>query len=144
MAKTNKQYVGLWRDVSRFRPPGDEAVLPELVEIAEVDPLVKRMAKIDRDFDSLVEHQQDGWNLHGEKPKRTPSQLAFIIYEELRESNRNLGSEFDEPFKQLLTKSARSARAVEDALQRRRFETATAHLKSLKQTCRNCHKRYRD
>ena len=96
-AKASKHYESLWRAVAGYTPP-PQAILPELVEVAEVGLLVHAMVRIDRAFDGLKACQRLNWRVPSDQPDLLAYQQALIFKEGFRESVRNL-KDHDDRFK---------------------------------------------
>lgn len=143
-AGTGQNYPGLWRDVAAYSPPPDDAVLPELVEIAEVESFAAAMAKIDRNFDNLKLCQQAGWSVPDDHPDLVAQQEALILKEGLRETARNLVEDSDARFKTWLSESEALAEQVEIALRQKDPARATMQMKLLEDSCKRCHGKYRN
>ena len=144
LAGTGKNYPGLWRDVASYTPPAKDAALPELAETAEVESLAAAMAKIDRNFDNLKLCQEAGWSVPMDHPDLVVRQEATIVREGLRETMRNLVADRPEEFKVWLEESAKISEALEEALQSNKHTAATACMKRLEQSCKQCHAKYRN
>jgi protein tyrosine phosphatase (PTP) superfamily phosphohydrolase (DUF442 family) len=143
-AGTGKNYPGLWRDVAAYAPPAQDAELPTLMEVAEVESFAAAMAKIDRNFDNLMLCQQADWSVPRDHPDLVPRQEALILKEGLRESLRNLVADRPQEFRQWLEESSDLAETLEDALQRNDVPQASRRLEQLEQSCKRCHARYRN
>ena len=143
-AGTGQNYPGLWRDVAHYTPPPADAVLPELVETAEVESFAAAMAKIDRNFDNLKLCQQAGWSVPADHPDLVAQQEALILKEGLRESARNLVEDRDARFKTWLTESEALAEQVEMALRHKDPARASVQMKLLEDSCKRCHGKYRN
>jgi len=148
-AGVGKSYAGLWRDVERYRPPGDDANFPELREIAEVGSLAAAMAKIDRAYDHLMLFRDaDTMAVDPLPPVGHPdlvaTQEALLLKEGLRESARNLSGDYDERFKEWMLAAETSAGLLEQALKDRDAVGAGRHFQAVMESCKACHERYRN
>jgi hypothetical protein len=144
LAGTGKNYPGLWRDVAGYAPPSQDAALPELAEVAEVESFAAAMAKIDRNFDNLKLCQDAGWSVPKDHPDLVPRQEALILKEGLRESLRNLVTNRPAEFRAWLGQAAAASELLEQALQRNDIQSASELLIQLEQSCKQCHAKYRN
>jgi protein tyrosine phosphatase (PTP) superfamily phosphohydrolase (DUF442 family) len=150
LAGTGQQYAGLWRDVRNYAPPSADALLPELVEVAEVDSFPSAMAKLDRHFDNLKLCRQAGWKTPGEHPDLVPALEALLVLEGLRESGRLVGADRDDRFKAWLVETTALAETLERTLRGEAADAAKAAkaaeqpFQKLNDSCKQCHGRYRD
>jgi protein tyrosine phosphatase (PTP) superfamily phosphohydrolase (DUF442 family) len=148
-AGVGKAYAGLWRDVANYQPPGDDAALPELREIAEVGSLTAAMAKIDRAYDHLMLFRgANGMVVDGTAPEGHPdlvaAQEALLLKEGLRESARHLSGKFDEQFREWMLAAETNAGQLEQALKDQDAVGADRHFKTVMESCKACHDRYRN
>jgi protein tyrosine phosphatase (PTP) superfamily phosphohydrolase (DUF442 family) len=143
LAGTGKEYAGLWRDVAAYRLPAENAELPVLVEVAQVDSLTAAMAKIDRSFDNLKLCAAAGWKTPPDHPDIAPAQESTILRESLRESIRHLDPAAEEQMRTWLRQAEEQSGALERALLALQTDAAGAALKQLEMSCKQCHARYR-
>ena len=143
-AGTSEKYGGLWRDVQQFQAPPEDAELPELVSLAQVDSLTAAMAQIDRAKDHLVQAQQAVWTTVGDHPDMVAAEEALLLREAFRETRRHVAGDYDERFATLLAESETLAAELESAISRQEFQAADKHLKQLVESCQQCHSVYRD
>ena len=143
-AGTSRDYAGLWRDVAAYVPPPENAKLPELVEVAQVNSLAAAMAAIDRAFDNLKLCRDAGWQTPADHPDLVPSREAVLLKEGFREAGRNLSDDCDERFRAWLSESESVAAALTTALANETAAKAPPLLTKLSESCRQCHARYRD
>lgn len=143
-AGTSPDYPGLWRDVEQYVAPAADATLPDLVEVAEVDSLVAAMAQIDRGFDNLKLIWAAKWTTPADHPDLVPEQEALLVQEGFRESIRNLGGDAHEQLKTWLAEAEAAATKLQQALKSGDLATATAQYQIVEQSCKQCHKAYRD
>ena len=138
------EYAGLWRDVASYKPPPPGAALPELAEVAAVQSLAAAMARIDRSHDRLRLCRDAAWSVPAGHPDVVPAREALQVEEGLREALRNLSADRDESFRRWLAESEAAARAIKDALNAGDREAAGRHFLRLEQSCKQCHRRYRN
>jgi protein tyrosine phosphatase (PTP) superfamily phosphohydrolase (DUF442 family) len=143
-AGTSKEYAGLWRDVENFKPPAAEAKLPELVETAQIGSFAAAMAQVDRSYDNLKLCGDANWSTPPDHPDLAPAQEALLLQEGLHEAGRNLAGEYDEQFKTWLAEAETQAKAVAAALRRQSRVEAAKQFTALEQSCKQCHRKYRD
>ena len=117
-AGTSTEYVGLYDLVCVFAPLSSDVELPELTEQAEVSPLAKMMADIDRLFGAVKEN-----------PTR---ENYLLLHEAFYEwSRQSVTGELDAQFRALMQKAVLASR--DDAM-----------LAELEASCVACHEQYRD
>jgi hypothetical protein len=143
-AGTSKDYMGLWRDVEKYKPPAAGAQLPELVEIAKIESLAAAMAKIDRAYDNLKLCQEAKWSTPKNHPDLVPALQAFLVREGLHESGRNLADGYDDRFKAWLTEAEQAADGLGQAVLDGDLGKADKHFEALMQSCKRCHAEYRN
>jgi protein tyrosine phosphatase (PTP) superfamily phosphohydrolase (DUF442 family) len=147
-AGTSRDYAGLWRDVRQFVPPPLDAPLPPLHEVAPVSSLASLMAQLDRDFDLLKRVRQSDWKTPPDHPDVTATRQALLVEESLREATRLLAQPspptYPPPFAQWLEQSHQAARSLRAALAADRFDEASHVFQQLEQSCKQCHRRFRD
>jgi len=145
-AGTSKNYAGLWRDVEAYQPPAAGEQLPELVEVAEVSSLAAAMAKIDRAFDNLKLCRDAFWQTPADHPDIVPKQEALLVKEGLREVARNLSTDKDDRFKNLLAEAVQRAGALEESFAGANADNVTTdqNFDEMNAACQQCHKAYRN
>jgi protein tyrosine phosphatase (PTP) superfamily phosphohydrolase (DUF442 family) len=143
-AGTSKDYKSLWRDVEAFVPPPAGAQLPELVEVAEVGSFAAAMAQVDRAFDNLKLLRDAKWKALPDQPDLAPAQEALLLQEGLHEAGRNVGDEYDEQFRTWLAEEEKTATELRGFLQAKDGASADKHMRSIEQSCKQCHTSYRD
>lgn len=144
-AGTSRDYAGLWRDVENYVVPPDGTVLPELVEVAEVETLPAAMARIDRTFDNLKLCATQEWKSPAQHPDLVATQKALQLQEAFHEANRLLPKDkYDETFRKWLIESDQMASKLHAALNSNDTARASATLTSLQKSCQQCHAKYRD
>jgi hypothetical protein len=145
LAGTGQEYAGLWRDVQAYVPPPANAVLPELVEVAQVESLASAMAAVGRHWDHLQACREANWRTPDNHPDLVPTQEALLLREMLHEAGRAIpGDKFDERFRQWLDEAETLASEIEaDVKQSRRGEIEN-RTQLLDQACKRCHRTYRD
>ena len=148
-AGTSRDYKGLWRDVEHFAVPSDDIQLPTLVEVAKVESLAAAMARIDRNFDNLKLCAAADWKTPVDHPDLVARQEALQLQESLFESSRRLAeknhaTEYDAPFRTLLTETDTVAQTLYKSLQANNSAAATAAFSTLQKNCKQCHVKYRD
>ena len=144
MAKTSKEYAGLWRDVANYRLPALNVTLPTLVEAAEVESLAKSMAQVDRQWDILKLCKEANWQTPNAHPDRSPARAALLVKEGLHEANRTLQQNHDEQFKKWLADAEATAEQIETDLKAGRHTRLDQQMTKLEQSCKTCHVKYRN
>jgi len=142
-AGTDKDYVGLWRDVRAYNVPAADTTLPTLVEAVEAPSLAVTMAKLSRRFDQLKQFREANWQVPAASSERTPIHEALLVQEILHEATRQETPDFDDRFRTWLKQSEQHALKTYQALQSSPMR-AEAHFIALERSCRQCHKAYRD
>lgn len=143
-AGTGEGYTGLWAAVANFQPPASDAVLPELVAVAEVGSLTAAMAHIDRAKDNLALAKEASWSGVEEHPDLVASQEALILREALHEFARHRTNDDDEVFVNLLAETESIAIELESAIKLHDHKAADEHFVRLLKSCKQCHVKYRD
>lgn len=138
-AGTSKDYAGLWREVKLFQAPSPNLKLPELVESAQVRPLVAAMIQLSLHFAKLQKKQD--WDIKGdEETLRT----LKLLREEFYEVARLHASDYDEIFIKWMKQSEEHVKHLESAYKNRNQKQIDAELKILRSQCKRCHQDYRD
>ena len=143
-AGTSETYTGLWRDVDRFQLPPATTDLPPLVEIAQVSLLTTAMADIDRSFGLLKLCRQADWKTPKSHPDLAPAELALLLKEGFRESQRNLEKGSTAEMASWLQEAEATAAAMETALRENRMDSIEKSYAQLEESCARCHRRFRD
>lgn len=144
-AGTGKGYAGLWRDVERYQVPCDDAVLPALVEVAEIGSFAGAMAQIDRAYDNLRLCRDARWSTPDEHPDLVPAHEALLLKEGLRESARNLPDEFGDEFRTWITEAESIAQNLEDSCNAGEpDDELSKRFQALTKSCNQCHEKYRN
>ncbi len=143
-AGTSKDYAGLWQAVETYRVPGNHAVLPDLVETAEIASFAAAMAQVDRAFANLKRCRDAEWTAPSIHPDLIPHQQAKLLKEGLRESRRNLTGVRDSQFSRWLEEAEWAAQNVETALTHTDLPLAEEQFQVLSQSCTRCHEQYRN
>ena len=143
-AGTSRDYMGLWRDVEKYKLPAADVDLPELVEIAKIESLAAAMAKIDRAYDNLKLCQEAKWSSPRNHPDLVPALQAFLVREGLHESGRNLADGYDDQFRAWLTEAENAADELGQAVLGGDIGKADKHFGALMQSCKQCHTEHRN
>ncbi len=143
-AGTSQDYAGLWRDVRHCQPLAAETDWPELVEVAEVDSLAAAMARIDRTYHLLGQCQAAGWQTPSDHPDLVPAKLAILLREGFRESQRHLEDKSGQQLQHWMIESEAFASDLQHAIEESDSAAADGHLVQLKQSCKQCHVRFRN
>jgi hypothetical protein len=153
-AGTSADYAGLYEAVRRFRPPSRaelRAAKVELPERSAVPPVVEAMVEIDERQEKLATAAGAEWRLPatGGQGPRHEAILLGELFRELARTEDTVGR--PEDYRKLLSAAEAAAEALHQALpeaaskldaaaQRR----ADAAWKRLRQSCTECHSRFRD
>jgi protein tyrosine phosphatase (PTP) superfamily phosphohydrolase (DUF442 family) len=144
-AGTSEDYPGLWRDVDNYTPPPSGTKLPELVEIAEVGSFAAAMAQVDRAYDNLKLCRDAKWSVPPDHPDIVAAQESLLLQEGLHEAGRNLANgEYEEQFKTWLKQAESMAIELRGDLKAANVSSATNRLTALENSCKQCHRVYRD
>ncbi len=150
LAGTSKGYSGLWRDVKKFTLPNPNQLLPVLKEISETDSMVDAMVKISHRFDSLGKGLKIGqpnfefsqWKKSKERDSLI--EISLLLAEDFRETDRNLGSDYDSEFRKMLKDSEKQAQEIHKLLKTGKPNLSRNLFLSLKKSCNQCHQSYRN
>jgi protein tyrosine phosphatase (PTP) superfamily phosphohydrolase (DUF442 family)/soluble cytochrome b562 len=130
-AGTGSQYAGLWRDVDGFRPQPDSAILPDLVEIAEISTLASRMVETSLQYEVLVSSMKtNDWKVSDVR----------LLQEALRESHRVCNEEM----RDWMHESVALVGSMESQVERKDLHELRNSMDRLKRQCNQCHDRYRN
>jgi len=143
-AGTSRKYTGLWQAVAKYKPPPDDAELPELAEVAELDSLAAVMAKIDRQFDSLKLCQTAEWKSPPAHPDVSPLQQALLLKESFRELHRLLLQNGDDRFLDWLKESEELMGDLLMGPTATKPSEADRIFRLLGEQCQRCHAAWRD
>lgn len=138
-SNTDPKFVGLFRDVSNFKPtkvPTDR--LPELVAVAEVPSIAEQMAHADRLVDSLKAISKRGWVAQLDDARSDAVLLEEAFHEMARTSLDDSALRSDLEKTEVLAKSLNKALSRED---RTAIETS---LHAILTRCTSCHQQHRD
>ncbi|WP_299462481.1 cytochrome c [uncultured Gimesia sp.] len=138
-AGTSQDYAGLWRDVRQFQAPSPHEKLPELVESAQVTPMVTAMVQISHYFERLAKT-----NENNPQDKKEVLQALTLLREELHETARKQVDDYDETFKAWLNQSEGQVKRLEETFKNGNQKQFASELKILKSQCKRCHQAYRD
>lgn len=144
-AGTGREYAGLWRDVEAYAAPAAGEPLPDLVEIAQVDSLTAAMAQVDRLFDELKLCRDAGWKSPPGHADLSPAQAALLVREALHEALRTTPADrYDDSFREWLAAAEVLSQQIETDVGASNLEGASAQLKALEASCKQCHAKYRN
>ena len=148
MAGTDKKYVGLWESVETHQRPIPTKAWPRLVEVSKVDPFVSAMSKMIGPVEKLQAVETAGWSsktntTNAEFQNFEPKHLAVLIKENFREAVRSNPNVDDKVFSGYLAESEKLSRQLEEKLDAKMHEDASAVLNSLLMNCARCHEEYR-
>lgn len=143
-AGTSPDYGGLWQSVRSYQTPAADAELPALVEQAEIESFAAAMARIDRGFDNLKLAKEADWSVPPRHPDIVPLREAVLLREGFQEAIRQLGEDRPAAFTEQMQQAEILARALESALREGNSPSATGYLDRLQQSCKTCHKSFRD
>ncbi len=144
LAQTSPDYAGLYSDVARFQAPSPDDELPELVEVAEIEPMVAVMARVGRLSDELKARQKDQWKPDPAKPDDAPHQTALLLAEELREAGRNLSTGHGDDFVAMMKECEDAAMSLSESLKRNDFKDAGVQFNAAQAACTRCHQEFRN
>lgn len=140
-AGTSDSYQGLWRDVRRFKMPTDGRTLPQAAESAEVDPLVRQMAELDRTWDRILElsPQPSKDDKHLKQLESSTVQLVSTFH-----ALRSHEAYQTEAFAADLQVARRLAGELRTAVTRQDQDETQRVISRMQSTCKRCHGRQRD
>lgn len=148
-AGTADHYPGLWKIVRNYTIPAQIKNLPELREVCEVDPMVTVMVNIDEkmgEIDSWMSRKENKTEISKERSteNRTPAEVAILLMEDFRETNRNLASDYDKDFSRMLKESENLSQKLHESLKSGNVNLSRERFLSLKKSCSKCHEDYRN
>lgn len=143
-AGTSPDYDGLWRDVEAFEPPSGFVTWPNLVEVAEMNSLTEAMASMGRAFDHLKLLEKSQWETLESHPDLVSVNEAVLVWEALKESRRLDAGEYPEEYLIWMKKSEKVAHDLVESLRSKDDSEADRHFASLRTSCKQCHREYRD
>lgn len=135
-AGTRKDYTGLWEAIQKFEPPKIPA--GNLVEVAEVEPIVAAMVRIENHWTGLEKSLQAGQALDAEA-----RQELLLLTEEFRELPRQHMTSDEDLKKQMqLAQEATDSllKAVESGAEAAKIKQAAERVS---QRCVDCHAAHR-
>lgn len=148
-AGTSTDYSGLYRSVREFRPIDPTALtgIRELPEIARTSPLVESMAAIGAAFDSLQFAQKSAWSKVPHHDNATPVQTATVLWDHFRELARaEETATRTEDFRAKLASTGKHSDRLRALLRDPGTDAKSRDdaFRSLGQSCKACHTKYRD
>ena len=148
-AGTSSDYVGLYRSVQEFRPPEVVALAgtAELPEVARISSLVETMVAIDEQFDRLKIAQKAAWSKTPRRGARAPADMATVLWEHFRELARAEDTATrTEDFRAKLASTEKHSDQLRALLGDPGTDVKSRDeaFRSLGQSCKVCHTKYRD
>lgn len=150
-AGTSPDYPGLHRAVREFHSPSPEtlAALTPLPEVSAPSSGVERMLAMDGHLDRLKEAQRAGWAASEGSPARAPGEEATLLWEQLRELERDpLTKERPPEYREKLSDAGRYAGILRNLLnggsEGATPESRDEALRAVGRSCRACHQHFRD
>lgn len=135
-AGTRKDYTGLWEAIQKFEPPMVPA--GKLVEVAEVEPIVAAMVRIENHWTGLEKSLQAGQALDAEA-----RQELLLLTEEFRELPRQYMTS-DEDLKKQMQQAQEATesllKAIESGAEAAKIKQAAERVS---QRCVDCHAAHR-
>jgi len=146
VAGTSTNYPGLWRDVAAFKRLPDDAVLPELHEVAQVSDFEAAMAQLDRTWDEMKLIQKAGFQSSEAHPDLDPHNVARILAKSLSDSHELAPADLtqDELFARLMDESVEAGHDLLAAFESDDLEAAADPYNRVRRSCKQCHVEYRD
>ncbi len=115
-----------------------------MVEAAPLNDVATAMVRIDRLFETLPDYDAAAPLSMSFEPIKESSQRAVLLREEFRELLRVGNAPRGEDFGNRLAEAEQYAADLHAALVNRRFDKARLALEFLRNSCIDCHHRYRD
>jgi protein tyrosine phosphatase (PTP) superfamily phosphohydrolase (DUF442 family) len=151
-AGTSPSYPGLYRcvAVAQLAAGADlDAVGESFPEISGPTGLVQAMVDVDGAFDHLKAIEAAGWTVPKDQPDLVPAAEAGRLSDLLRVSSElERAKAQPEDFRSRLAAASKDASEIEQHLVRSGeapdARAMSAKLKSLGQSCKDCHAKYRD
>lgn len=145
LARTSVEYPGLFAAVESAQPIQraqiDSVSETELPAVAQVGTLDSLMAKIDRSFSRLELIDAADWGTPADHPDLVPAAEAGILTELFEQAAE---AKHARPIHKLFSATLENCNQLEDAIQSKRYDEASAYFALIATDCRACHRMYRD
>lgn len=144
---TSPLYVGLYRDVDRFKAPSQEELSKTPMPPSRVLPEGLRAAMVDVSsrYESLKASKTAGWKVPADHPDISPPHEARMLGELFRETARlDVARKKGGKFLALLRDGEQAAVALEKALRGSALGSASRAYQAVKATCNACHSDFRN
>ncbi len=146
---TSANYTGMWACATDTRKLTDAEISRASNDFPsrwKTTGMVDSMVAIDFANDSLKAIEKAGWKVPADHPDLVPSAVAGNLENILRaleQDHETLAQPAE--FHEMLKASADAAQALEDGVtSKATIEELTTRMKTLAQSCKTCHAKYRD
>lgn len=143
-AGTGREYAGLWRDVAAFQTPPVDAVLPDLVEVAQTKPLVLAMTQMDEAMRQLAYWQKNRWTTGQTAAPQSLAELTLVLQQGFRESMRDHRVESSPDMATMMTRSQQLSELLHHQVESNRGADADLTFAQITETCLKCHRVHRN
>lgn len=148
LAGTSSSYPGLWKAVEEWAPQSSTVALPPLFSKAEVGDFKANMAAIDRTWDRLELLQQAGWSdVKGHPDLDAATEISIFTQnfagakEKVKDSQEYQAETRLLDYLEDVTNQSKELRQY---LLEGNLQAADSTLNSIKQSCKECHRVYRN
>ncbi|HJM39901.1 MAG TPA: sulfur transferase domain-containing protein [Planctomycetota bacterium] len=145
-ASTSLDYPGLWESVENWKPAPSGSPFPELVAAASVDGFQSGMAQIDRIWDRVKLIRAANWKAPERHPDLSPERETQIFREALflcfQETEEPMVK--DPQFNSVALKAISFSRNLQAGVTQGDFDLAESSFQGAKQSCKSCHRSYRE
>jgi len=148
LAGTSSSYPGLWKAVNEWTPLPSTVALPPLYSKAEVSDFKANMAAIDRTWDRLKLLQQADWSAVLDHPDLDVA-TEVAIFTQNFESALGMAKDSQEyqaerRLLDYLDDVVTQSKELRQYLLEGNLQAADSTLTSIKQSCKECHRVYRN
>lgn len=145
---TSPSYTGLWQAVRDAQPlpaaelQADAAAFPS---VTKVTGMVATMAELDQVIDLVKQAKEAGWRAPDDHPDLVAAKETSRLHSLLlgmRKDEESLG--YPDDYQQILGQAITASMRLDEAVRGGDGEAAATSLDALAQSCKSCHKSYRD
>jgi protein tyrosine phosphatase (PTP) superfamily phosphohydrolase (DUF442 family)/cytochrome c556 len=146
---TAANYTGMWACATETQRMSAEELAKAPAEFPSVyvtSGMVDGMVAIDVESDNVKSCEKAGWTSPEDHPDMFPAKASAALERTLRalvDDGETVAKEAE--FRELMVAAANAAKALDDAVKAGESpEALSAHFKKVGQSCKDCHKKYRD
>ena len=145
---TSPSYTGLWQAVRDAQPlakdqlQADPSAFPS---VTKVTGMVATMAEIDQVIDLVKQAKEAGWRAPDDHPDLVApkeTKRLHALLQGMRKDEESIG--YPDDYQQMLGQAITASARLDEAVRGGDGETAASSLAELVQTCKSCHKSYRN